>query len=381
MLKYIVLSLLIFQPCLADQIYKSVFFKFDKDHLKGEILNLNQVPDKNSVFWIKGYIDPERKEFYNVDLGIKRAINIKKALIDKYNLSKDQVKIIYYGEDLKESILNHQKRRVEIIAQKGFKPLKLKDKSNIKKASYEEINEIKSSNSPKANYIVEADFSLSQIKSPYKHRYYFSLGSYYSILLAKDRNRGSEFEGISRENYNFKTQYQFKYKSFWLGATASYHVQSYEPELNLLYIWNKNTSNLFNLSLVSNYEKRRWGLGFNLDFNQVSFIHEEAFYIELRDALVVGTSLQVKYKWFKAQKWSSRIGLDLNYPILGSGSLDPKGDLGYIGFIDLKRDQAFWRHIPNIKLYYGFNNYTNNENDQKEEVVGFLFSLTSLNWF
>ncbi len=380
MLKCIMLFLLISQPCFSYQTAKNVFFKFDKNYLKGKVLNLNQVPNKDSVFWIKGYIDPTRKKSYNIDLGIKRAINIKKALLNKYGLSKSQVKIVYYGEDLEESILNYQKRRVEIITRKTHKITQFIHEPIKQHEKYAHKNKVQLFSAVEKDHMRSKASSVLETSSPYKDRHYFSLGVYQNILLANDQGTGSEAEWVSKENYNFKTQYQFKYKNFWLGAKASYHAQNYQPELNPIFIWDKEIINLLKLSLVSNYETKKWSLGFDLDFNQMPFIYEQSFNIELKNVLILGTSLQAQYKWFKTQWWSSRVGLNLNYPVLGSSNINSKGDLGYLGFIDLEKGQTFWGYNLNVKLYYGFNNYMNNENHQEEEIAGFLFSLKSLNW-
>ena len=217
-------------------------------------------------------------------------------------------------------------------------------------------------------------------KSLYQDRYYLGLGIYNNILLARDRGTGDEAEWVSGENYNLEAQYQFKYKNFWFGVNGSYHVQDYEVELNPIFAWDEETPNLLRLSLVSDYELNRFGVGFDLDYHQTSFVYEQNFDLELRDVFILGVALRAKYKWFSTQKWSSRLGLKLDLPLSGSDEINPKGELGYIGFIDLQKDRFFRGYGLNVRLYYGLRNYTNNQNDQEEEAAGVLFSLTSFNW-
>ncbi len=426
--KLIIIFSLMFQPCFAFQTHQNVAFGFDQDGVDDSIINLSGNPNESSVFWIKGFADPTGDEAYNMDLSIRRAANVKRALMRKYSLKDSQVKITYYGEDLRSGVPNYKKRRVEIVsgtaseisklmnepevdyvAKKEFKkaiePYSYKapeensynasaveEEPSVQKAalySYSEPQEptdaqIKSAaleeNSNEENYVEKRAVSGSDFKKEYKDRYYFGFGVYHNILLATDRGTGSEAEWVSGENYNLEAQYQFKYKNFWLGVRGSYHVQDYEVELNPTFTWDEKTPSLLKLSLVSDYEKGRLGLGFDLDFNQVPFVYEENFDVELRDVFMLGVSLRAKYKWLETQRYSSRLGIHLSYPLSGSDDIDPKGKFGYVGFIDLKRDKTFWNYGLNVKLYYGFRNYTNNQNDQAEEVAGILFSLTSFNW-
>ncbi len=237
------------------------------------------------------------------------------------------------------------------------------------------------------SYIEKRKLSVSEVNRPYKSRYYFSLGIYHNILYSDNQGAGSKAEWVSKENFNFETQYQFNIKDFWLGVKASYHIQDYEKEVNSQVTWNEKTPDLFKLSLVSDYEKERWGLGFDLDFNQVPFIYYENFFnIELKSVLIVNVSLRAQYKWLKNQNWSSRAGLGFNNLILGFNNLilsfdsDLKQGAEYLVFIDLMREKKHWGYGLNVKLYYGFNQYKSNQKSQKENIAGFLFSLESLNW-
>ncbi len=221
--------------------------------------------------------------------------------------------------------------------------------------------------------------SSMEAKRPYKNRYSFGLGVYQNTLYANGQGIGSRAEWVSKENFNLETQYQFKYKDFWLGAKASYDIQNYKPELNPIYTWNEKVPNLFKLSLVSHYETRNLGLGFDFDFHQIPFIYEESFNIELKGVFIWATSLRAQYKWLKTQNWSSRFGLSLNYLILSSDNINLKKGIEYMIFVNLVRNE-YWKHNLNMRLYYKFNKYMNNKSNQKENAAGILFSLTSLNW-
>ena len=408
MFKFIVLFSLILQPCFAYQTHQNVYFAFDEAEDFLDSMDLKNFNGKD-VFLIQGYADPTGDEYYNRLLSRARARAVKQRLISEYGIKESQIKITFYGEDHSVNRSNAQKRRAEITTGTASEIAALMKNSNskvtstrkkivqpiaVKTNTYEEERVVSSNadnqevqetevNSLKdQSYTKEENFVVKKEseKSDYQDRYYVGLGVYNNILLAGDRGTGNEAEWVSGENYNLEAQYQFKYKNFWLGVQGSYHKQDYEVELNPTFTWDESTPNLLRLSLVSDYETNRWGLGFDLDYHQTSFVYEQDFDVELRDIFMLGVSLRAKYKWLETQKWSSRLGLKLDLPLSGSDEISPKGELGYIGFVDLRRDKLFRDYGLNVKLYYGFRNYTNNQNDQEEEVAGLLFSLTSFNW-
>ncbi len=421
-LRYIALFSLILQPCFAYQTHENLYFAFDVSKNFLNPFNLKSFTS-DDIFFIRGYADSTGEKFYNKDLSYRRAKTVKEKLISEYGVKEPNIKIVFHGEDLLSNYSNAQKRRVEIISgtasemqsllkdinkqatstyDNKYTSARVGKKNDSQGENYEEVavKDIDSS----ADTIIhtqeeETPLSKSQESTLFKYseqgsaleekedkdyihqgRYYVGFGVNNNVLNSTDRGTGNEAEWVSKGNYIVEAQYQFKYKNLWLGVNGSYHIQDYEVELNPNFIWDEETPNLLWFSLVSDYETNRWGLGFDLDYHQTSFIYETNFDVELIDVFMLGVSLRMKYKWFETQKWSSRFGLKLDFPLTGTDDIEPEGGLGYIGFIDLKSGGVFKNHDLNIKLYYGLRNYTNNQNDQKENIVGLLFSLDSLNW-
>ena len=392
MLRYIILFLFIVHPCSAFVLQQTLYFSFDEFEEPLEGISLKRYNEED-VFLIQGYSDPIGDETYNKYLSKLRSLSIKSKLVSEYNIDESRFKIVANGEDHSPELRNAKKRRVEIITGSPEEIKALLSKTNslaYRMSSGDEDHE-----SYQGEYLNREEVVENSIKEPeflpskeikkdvgasYQSRHFVGLGVYHNILLATDRGSGGEAEWVSNENYAIEGQYQFKYKKLWLGINSSYHIQDYDIELNPIFTWNEKVPNLLNASFVADYEAKRWGLGFDLDYHQTSFIYEDNFDIELRDVFMLGVSLRGKYKWFSKQKWSSRIGLKLDLPLTGSDEISPKGELGYIGFVDLKRDKAFRNHGLNLKLYYGFRNYTNDQNDQHEETAGILLSVDSLNW-
>lgn len=413
MLKFILVLLFASQPSFSYQKHKTVFFEFDKDSFDKTQLRLdNDDLNENVFFLLTGYTDPIGSEAYNIYLSERRALNVKKAMISNYNLTSSQIKIINYGAD-KSQAPNAQKRRVEIMSGTSAEIAELMADSNLsqntpdnieiqkseshasteplamepspKEAidledSKEEVpNEMQADHSDKKNNSEATNTVLNEQKKSDQNRYYVGLGFYHNILLATS-NTGEEAEWVSKQNYSLEGKYQFKYKNLWLGAMAAYHIQKYEVELSPTHVWNEKNPNLIKFNLNADYEQRRWGVGFDLDFSQVPFIFEDGFNIELKKVFMFGVGARAQYKWIDIKNYSSRLGFELSYPILGSSSIDPEGQLGYIGFIDIRKDRLIKDLGLSFKFYYGFKNYSTNQNDQEEEIAGLLLSLTSLNW-
>ncbi len=425
MLKYVALFSLILQPCFAYQTHQNVYFAFD---VSEDFLNSFKLKnfEPEDIFFIRGYADLIGDESYNKHLSYKRAETVKQELISEYGVEESKIKIFFYGEDKSQNRSNAEKRRAEIISGTASEmesllknekmvpiqsdditeSVKVEEEDNLYNNNYEETLK-KDSNSQPVNTTIhdeeEEGLSLNEESNTesfkyseqeeslgkkerkiniYQNRHYVGLGVYNNILVSTDRGTSNKAKWVSRGNYNIEAQYQLKHKDFWLGVNGSYHIQNYEPELSPTFTWDNKTPSLLQFSLVSDYEKNRWGLGFDLDYHQTSFIYENNFQVKLIDVFMLGVSLRAKYKWFETQKWSSRFGLKLSLPLAGSNRIKPKGSLGYIGFIDLKRGRVFKSYNLNLKfkLYYGFKNYKNNQNDQREEIIGLLFSLDSLNW-
>ena len=78
---------------------------------------------RERIITINGHTDSDGKEKYNVRLSLNRAGAVKQYLIDHYDISPDQLKVVGYGESipLKPNTSKENKqlnRRVEIVAAK-----------------------------------------------------------------------------------------------------------------------------------------------------------------------------------------------------------------------------------------------------------------------
>ncbi len=228
---------------------------------------------------------------------------------------------------------------------------------------------------------VEADNSVVQEDTGIKNRYYIGATTYHDILLATDRGSSSEAEWVSETGYAAEAAYQRRFGKFWLGAKLGYYASDYEVENSATFTWDEDTPRLIKASLISDYETNNWAFGLDVDFNTELFIYEQGLDIELRDVLMIGASLRGSYKWYNSESWSSRLGLKLEYPVTGSDDIDPEGELGYIGSVDFKKHDVFRGLDFNAKLFYGFRNLTNNQNDQEQEIIGLSFGLSSEGWF
>ena len=87
----------------------------------GKALSDPRLRDK--IITINGHTDSDGKEKYNVRLSLNRAGTVKQYLIDHYDISPDQLKVVGYGESmpLKPNTSKENKqlnRRVEIVAAK-----------------------------------------------------------------------------------------------------------------------------------------------------------------------------------------------------------------------------------------------------------------------
>jgi len=211
-------------------------------------------------------------------------------------------------------------------------------------------------------------------------RYSVATGVYYNVLDATDRDSSNaEAEWVSDLNIPVGGAAQFRVAQFWLGLKLFAHIQDYKIERSPNYVWDEDTPLLVRGSLISDYETSRFGLGFDIDFNQESFIYETNGNVRLEDELFIGATLRAKYKWLEGP-WSSRLGLDLSYPATTSSDIDSKGELGYIVSLDFRRAEVIGSHSLTAKLYYGLRNFNNDQNDQVEEVLGLMLSLDSRAW-
>ncbi len=400
-----------------------VFFKFDKYTLSEiEKTKLDAVVKdliKNEALWIKGFADSYGSENYNLELSRKRAEAVFNYLSKSSKFDLNSIKLTPIGIDKSANLKNSLKRRVELFGgtySEVFNKPDLaiinpqKDESSSEKvesnaersiSSVEEINSAieekkttaadKESNSSinqesKTSVIEEKNSVFHKSEDVFEHenqknRYYVLLGLYNNVIEAEDRGSGGLARWVSNENIDLEASYQYQLrKKLWIGARASYHVQDYEVELNPLFTWDENIENLFRLSVVSDYETKKWGLGLDLDYNGEQFIYEQAFNVELRDIYLFGISLRAKYKLFSTKNWSSRVGLKFELPLLSSNQIDPSGEFGLIGYLDISKRRWVKKHGVHCRLFYGVRKYTNDQNDQNEEVVGLKCGIRSFSW-
>ena len=212
-------------------------------------------------------------------------------------------------------------------------------------------------------------------------RYRLATGAYYNVLDAEDRdNSNANAEWVSELNIPFGGELQYKVSHFWLGLKAFGHIQEYKIERERNYAWDEESPFLFRGSLTADYEKKRIGISFDLDFNQESSIYETDGNVRLEKELFIGATVGAKYKWLDGPL-SSRVGLDLSYPFAASSSdIDSGGEFGYIVSLYLRKEKAIKNHGIAAKLYYGHRNLSNNQNDQSEEVLGLMLSIDSNQW-
>lgn len=215
-----------------------------------------------------------------------------------------------------------------------------------------------------------------------RFRYSFVTGGYYNVLLAEDRDDNRvEAEWISKLNVPIGALAQFRVAGIWLGLKAFHHIQDYRLERSPNFVWDEDTPSLFRASLIADYETNFWGFGFDVDYNQESFVYEQGTgNVTLDRENLVGLTLRGKYKYFENKKYSSRVFLQASLPFSGDGDIDSEGELGYQVSLDLRRSNLFKNHDLRLELYYGLRNFTNQQNDQEESVLGLNISIDSKNW-
>ena len=406
-LKYIFIFLFLSQPCYAYDQFPNVLFNFNKSTVDESALDtLNINPSRigpNDVIWVKGYADPTGDEAYNQALSRKRAEFLRHLVIQKYNLKDSQVRLTEFGEDQRPGIPNSQKRRVEIIIgdikeieelmakEQGFTENKIQSDQPYSDKPYEDGSSQQKSKDPSENTIKnsfaidepekETPYKDFKNKNPLKFRYTFGGGSYYNVLNAIDKDTQSKAEWISKKNYNAELALQFNRDKLWLGFKMAFHIQDYlEPDTNSVFLWDKASPNLMKFSLTSDYERSWWSLGLDIDYNQTPYIHEKTSNIQLKNVFMLGTSLRGQARWLDWNHWSSRLGVKLSLPITGMDDIESKGELGYMGFVNFRRDKILGHLGLDLMFYYGLRNYTNNQNDQEDKMAGLILSIISSDW-
>ena len=403
-LKYMFIFLLFTESSYAYEQFPNILFDFDKATVDKSALNTLNIDASrigpSDVIWVKGYTDPVGNESYNKSLSRKRAEFLRQLVMIKYNLSDSQVRLTEFGEDQRPGIPNSEKRRVEVIVG-DIKEIKILMEEKEPPAhyggkSYSFHKDLSHKSSRQEDEPLEKSFNVAEpekgqyqekySQSPRKSsalniRYTLGGGSYYNVLSATDKETNSQAEWISKENYNFEGVFQWNWGSFWLGVQMALHVQDYlQPDTESAFLWDEEAPQLLKFSFTSDYESFWWSLGWDIDYNQVPYIYEDSSNIELKDVFMLGTSLRTQARWFQWNQWSSRLGVKLILPIIGFDDIESKGELGYTGFIDLRREKVLGGMGLHLKLYYGLRNYINNQNNQEDTMAGFIFSVTSPDW-
>ena len=378
------------------------FFKFDEYTLtefqKNRLDKAVQKIIKNEALWVKGFSDPLGEENYNLKLSKKRAQAVRDYISKNYNFDLDKIKLSPIGIDRTAGVKFFLRRRVELFGGtydeifgdsdmniKTETEIDLTDRSltqvNEEESPLEVSEDVKTEDAAAVERSISSEGQNTFTYEKTKDRYYAFLGAYNNVIEAEDRGTGGLARWISNENIDLQASYQHEFKkNLWIGARASFHIQDYEVELNPLFDWDENTENLFRLSVISDYETEKWGLGFDLDYNGEQFIYEQAFDVELRNIYLFGVSLRAKYKLFSSNNWSSRLGLKLELPLLSGDQIEPKGQAGFFGYIDISKHRWVKKHDIHCRLYYGVRRFANDQNDQNEEIAGFKCGVRSLSW-
>lgn len=219
-------------------------------------------------------------------------------------------------------------------------------------------------------------------KEEFKFRYRAITGAYYNVLNAEDRdNSNADAEWVSKLNVPIGGEVQFKVSSLWIGARIMAHIQDYEIEQDPGYTWDEDNPLLIRGAIVTDYEKENWGFGLGLDFSEEPFIYERGGNVTLDKDLLMGLTLSGQYVLLKQSRWSSRVGLKLSYPLVAlSTDIESEGQLGYVFSVDLRQERALGQHSVSAQLYYGQRNFSNQQNDQVEQILGVSISVDSLGW-
>jgi hypothetical protein len=206
-------------------------------------------------------------------------------------------------------------------------------------------------------------------------RYIREVGIYQNSLNIDSRVDATNAEWVSRENFYLKGGYQLLYKNWWYGFVVEYHLPTFEDVDSLVYSWDGDLPNLIKFSLTADKDYKRLGLGFSLDYNQELFFTEESLEVSLEEVFILGVTAKMDYKILEKNSYSSRLGVKLSYPYLGSGDMDPRGELSYMAYLNLTKGSFLNRFDMTLSAYYGEKNFTTNTFDQQERFVGISLNL------
>jgi hypothetical protein len=189
---------------------------------------------------------------------------------------------------------------------------------------------------------------------------------------------GVNAEWVSEFNYGLEAVYQFNIaKYFWLGFRASVDDQSYEDQTNASFTWDRENPSLMGFSLVSDYEKGRFGIGLNIDYDEYAFVIENSSLVTLEKEWILGVTGELRYLFLKGDKYSSRVGLDLILPLSGMGDLNASGNFGGASLrFDLSR-KTFKSYDLFLGMFYTLIDFEHDFGDQVMQKGGIEIGIRS----
>ncbi len=213
-----------------------------------------------------------------------------------------------------------------------------------------------------------------------KQRYYFG----YEISDNQLDANSSGFRAIWITDFNHALNlgYQFNFtRKLWIGFEASYKFRNYRLDDNLIYNWDGSSPNLISFALISDYTlNEKLNLGFDIKYIEENFVIYNGLDIDLIKASLMNLALRLDYKILNTKKYTSRLKLRLENPILGFGELDPSGSLNYYGGVDLSFNKLHKKYELNLGLIYGIRNLENVQNEQTENYLGFEIKVRNKKW-
>lgn len=249
------------------------------------------------------------------------------------------------------------------------------------------VDEVQAAASPE-DMVVKQEEEPNEVVNETKskrNRYYIGANLSQSYLVAEDitgPGLGINAYWVSKVNVGLAMAYQWELMSkLWFGINAKIDKQSYYDQDNTSYNWDKKNPLLFAGTLMSNYDLSRISFNLDLDFKQIPFLQETGLDVELEKEWTYGITAGVKYKFFKGERLTSRLGLDIIYTLGSFGDYHAQTDpLGFVASLDVSK-LAFKTHEWLFKLSYGYTDFSHNYNAQNYKYFGFDLSLRSDRWF
>lgn len=218
------------------------------------------------------------------------------------------------------------------------------------------------------------------------NRYSVGLNVNQSYVVADDimgSGSGVSAEWVSKLNTGIKAAYQKQLSDrVWFGAQIGFDLQSYYDQSNPMFTWDKETPMTSNVSIVTDYETKYWGLGLNLDFYEDIILREETLNLSFDKVLIYGLTVESKYYFLNSDFSNLGLGLDVILPLASSENFGGMSNVGFNAALLFKTKHLSINenHEWFIKLYYRQTNYSVNDSHQKNSSAGIEFTLRNLNW-